>query len=157
MRGHDDVPSRPAPTGPGALPRRSFLGLAAVSVLGLTVAGCGSDDQGSASSTATSDTTATDDTATTGADTASGNGDLQIAMENIQFVPKVATAKVGQKVTWTNEDSVQHDVRALKGAKFQSSLFGKDGSYSFTPKEPGTIAYDCSVHPCMVGVLKVVA
>lgn len=151
MRGHDDSASRPSPTGPGALPRRSFLGLAAVSVLGLTVAGCGSDDKGSDSSTATSDTAAT------GAGTASGNGDLQIAMENIQFVPKVATAKVGQKVTWTNKDSVQHDVRALKGAKFQSSLFGKDGSYSFTPKEPGTIAYDCSVHPGMVGVLKVVA
>lgn len=146
MRGHDDSASHPSPTGPGALPRRSFLGLAAVSVLGLTVAGCGSDDKGSASSTTTAS-----------AGSSSGNGDLQIAMENIQFVPKVATAKVGQKVTWTNKDSVQHDVRALKGAKFQSSLFGKDGSYSFTPKEPGTIAYDCSVHPGMVGVLKVVA
>lgn len=147
MTAHDDVRSPSPRSGPGgrALPRRSFLGLAAVTALGLTVVGCGSDDEGSASST------------TTGSGAASGDGTVQIAMQNIQFVPKVATAKVGQKVTWTNKEAIQHDVRALKGAKFQSSLFGEGGSYSFTPKQPGTISYDCSVHPGMVGVLHVVA
>ncbi|WP_320672203.1 cupredoxin domain-containing protein [Patulibacter defluvii] len=136
------------------LPRRSFLAVAAVGALGLTVAGCGGDDDGGDTTTATEQPTTP---ATTETQSAAGSGTLAIAMKDIQFTPKVATAKVGQKVVWTNEDSVPHDVRALKGESFQSETFGKGGTYSFTPKKAGTIEYDCSLHPGMVGTLKVVA
>lgn len=139
------------------LPRRSFLGVAAVGVLGLTVAGCGGGDSSSSDTTADTGATSGEGAAKDSTATAPTKGTtLPIAMKDIQFVPKVAVARVGQKVTWTNADDVQHDVRALKGAKFQSPLFGKGGSYSFTPKQAGTIEYDCSVHPGMTGVLKVV-
>ena len=133
------------------LPRRSFLAVAAAGALGLTVAGFGDDGDDA--------TTAADEAPPTTGDapaTASA-GALAIAMKDLQFTPKVATAKVGQEVVWTNDDHVQHDVRALEGADFQSDTFGKDGTYSFTPKEAGTIEYDCSLHPGMVGTLKVVA
>ncbi|WP_051471259.1 cupredoxin domain-containing protein [Patulibacter minatonensis] len=135
--------------------RRSFLGIAAIGVLGLTVAGCGDDD---------------DPVATGGEEQAPGTtanapvpttdepqeAVVDISMKDIEFQPKVATVKVGQRVVWTNREGVQHDVRALKGATFHSELFGEGGSFSFTPKKAGTISYDCSVHPGMTGKLKVV-
>lgn len=144
------------------LPRRSFLGLAAAGVLSLTVAGCGGDDDGDAASapeTSAADEpgTTTQETITAEAGTAADEDAVQVSMKDIQFVPKVVTAKVGQTIVWTNDESVQHDVRALEGAKFQSELFGKGGTYEYTAKKVGTIEYDCSVHPGMVGTLKVVA
>lgn len=141
--------------------RRSFLGIAAVGVLGLTVAGCGGDDESAATtapetSAAEPTTESTPAETTTASDAASGDV-VAISMKDIQFVPKVATVKVGQQVVWTNDESVQHDVRALEGASFQSELFGEGGTYEWTPKKAGTLEYDCSVHPGMVGTLKIVA
>lgn len=144
--------------------RRSFLGLAAVGVLGLTVAGCGGDDDGSTASTAPETSAAGDATTTetapaetTTAEDAADGDVVEIGMKDIQFVPKEATVKVGQKVVWTNNESVQHDVRALEGGSFQSELFGEGGTYEYTPKAAGTLEYDCSVHPGMVGTLTIVA
>ena len=83
-------------------------------------------------------------------------GAVAISMQNIQFSPKDQTVKVGQKVTWTNEDSVDHNVKADSGADFHSSEFGKGGTFSFTPTKAGTIKYECTLHPGMTGTLKVV-
>lgn len=138
--------------------RRSFLGIAAVGVLGLTVAGCGGDDEGTtAPETSAADTPTTGDApSTTSGGAASGGDTVAISMKDIQFVPKQATVKVGQKVVWTNDEAVQHDVRALEGAKFHSELFGQGGTYEYTPTKAGTLEYDCSVHPGMVGTLVIV-
>lgn len=83
-------------------------------------------------------------------------GGVQIAMEGIAFEPRETEVRVGQEVTWTNKDEVLHDVVATSGADFTSELFGQGGSYSFTPTEPGTIEYVCSVHPSMTASLTVV-
>jgi plastocyanin len=145
---------------PDPTTRRSFLGLAAVGVLGMTLVGCGSDD-GGAATTAPATSAAEPEEPTTEAaapKATEADGDtVAVSMKDIQFVPKVVTVKVGQTVVWTNTESVQHDVRALKGAKFQSALFGEGGTYEFTPKTAGTVEYDCSVHPGMVGTLNVEA
>jgi plastocyanin len=134
--------------------RRSFLGIAAIGVLGLTVAGCGDDD------TVTTNGEQQKPTTTGSAPVRTTNEPqesvVDISMQDTKFSPKVATVKVGQRVVWTNRDGMQHDVRALKGAKFKSELFGEGGSYSFTPKKAGTVSYDCSIHPGMTGKLKVV-
>ncbi|HKP89938.1 MAG TPA: plastocyanin/azurin family copper-binding protein [Thermoleophilaceae bacterium] len=63
--------------------------------------------------------------------------------------------KVGQKVTWTNDETVDHNVTAKSGAKFMSKAFGGGGSYSYTPRAAGTIRYVCTLHPGMDGVLVV--
>lgn len=83
-------------------------------------------------------------------------GGVQIAMEGIAFEPRETEVRVGQEVTWTNKDEVLHDVVATSGADFKSELFGQGESYSFTPTEPGTIEYICSVHPSMRASLTVV-
>src|SRR5215211_7243103 len=78
-----------------------------------------------------------------------------VSMQGIAFKPKTLTVPKGQKVTWTNGEDVQHNVVAKKGASFKSKLFGKGGTYSYTPKKAGTIEYECTVHPGMEGTLKV--
>lgn len=78
-----------------------------------------------------------------------------VVMKNIQFAPKVVTVKVGQTITWTNQDSVDHNVTATAGASFRSSNFGQGGTYKYRPTKPGTIAYVCTLHPGMAATLTV--
>jgi plastocyanin len=117
-------------------PTRRLLPLVLVAGV-LAIAGCGGDDNGGSSS---GKPVATD----------------QIGMKDIKFDPADAQVKVGQKVTWTNNESVPHDVAATSGADFKSETFGKDGTFSFTPDKAGTIKYECTLHPGMDGTLEVV-
>jgi plastocyanin len=124
--------------------RRILLPLCAALALALVVAGCGGgDDNGGGGSTATSSSSS------------SSGGGVQIKMQNIQFSPKATTVKVGQKVTWTNDDSTDHNVTADSGADFKSKDFGNGATFEFTADKAGTIKYECTIHPGMVGTLTV--
>ena len=81
-------------------------------------------------------------------------GAVTIHMKDIQFSPKTATAKVGQKVCWVNEDDVQHDAVADDG-QFKSQLFGQGQMFTTKLTKAGTISYVCTVHPGMTGTLDV--
>lgn len=109
----------------------------------LVAAGCGSSsssgDKGSSSS----------------GGSPSGGGGTKITMKDIKFAPASVSVRVGQKVTWTNDDQVDHNVKADSGASFSSQNFGSGGSYSFTPKKAGTIKYECTIHSGMTGTLTV--
>jgi plastocyanin len=116
-------------------------------VVALAAAGCGGgNDNGGSTATGSSSTPAA---------SSSGGGAVAIKMQNIQFAPKDVTVKVGQKVTWTNDDSVDHNVTAQSGADFKSKDFGKAGTFSFTPDKAGTIQYVCTLHPGMSATLTV--
>lgn len=91
-----------------------------------------------------------------GAQSESAPGDgVQVAMEGIAYAPTQVELRVGQPVTWTNNDEVMHDVIA-SGGEFESELLEEGETYSFTPTEPGTIDYVCSIHPNMTASLTVV-
>jgi plastocyanin len=123
--------------------RRILVALSAVLALTLGVAACGGDDDsGGGGSTSTSSA-------------ASSGGGVTIKMQNIQFAPKDTTVKVGQKVTWTNDDSTDHNVTADSGADFKSKDFGKGSTFEFTADKAGTIKYECTLHPGMTGTLNV--
>ena len=122
--------------------RRILLALGAIAAL--AAAGCGGGDSGSTSSAP----------ASTAAASSSGGG-VAIKMQNIAFDPKDVTVKVGQKVTWTNDDSVDHNVTSQSGETIKSDNFGKGKTFSFTPKTAGKIAYVCTIHPGMTGTLNV--
>jgi len=124
--------------------RRIVLTVTAGLALALAVAACGGGGGGSTSATSTSSSSSS----------ASGGG-VQIKMQNIAFSPKSTTVKVGQKVTWTNDDSTDHNVTANSGADFKSKDFGNGGTFSFTPDKAGTIKYVCTIHPGMDGTLTV--
>jgi plastocyanin len=126
--------------------RRTLPLLAAVLLLG-AAAGCGSsnDDNSSSSSSGSSGQSSS---------TTKG-GAVTVQMKNIQFDPKNVTVKAGDKVTWENLDTVDHNVVADSGASFKSDTFGRGGTYEFTPQKAGTIQYECTLHPGMVGKIEV--
>lgn len=78
-----------------------------------------------------------------------------IVLKNVAFSPGAATVKVGETVTWTNEDRIPHNVVATSGATFDSGTFGRDETFEFRPAAPGRIAYVCTLHQGMNGTLTV--
>ena len=126
--------------------RRIVLLLCAAGAL--VAAGCGSSNNSSSGSSASS-------TSTPAASSSSSSGGVAIKMQNIAFDPKAVTVKVGQKVTWTNDDSVDHNVTSQSGETIKSQNFGKGATFSFTPTKAGTIKYVCTIHPGMDATLTV--
>jgi len=121
---------------------RTLALLAAAAAL-VAIAGCGSSSSSSSSSAPAATTPATS--------AAPASGGAAVAMQNIAFSPAVVSVKVGQRVTWTNDDTVDHNVTATSGATFKSSTFGKGGTFSWTADKPGTVSYVCTIHPGMDG------
>lgn len=80
-----------------------------------------------------------------------------VTIQNYAYAPQKITIKAGTTVTWTNQDSVKHDVMADdENDDFRGSeLLGKGQSYSFTFTKPGTYTYFCSPHPYMKGTVEV--
>lgn len=71
------------------------------------------------------------------------------------YNPPSATASVGGTITWLwDDDSASHTVTADNNS-FDSGLLSKGGKFTFTFKSAGTIKYHCSVHPNMLGTVKV--
>jgi amicyanin len=71
-----------------------------------------------------------------------------VDIRNNAFTPQDITIKAGDTVTWTNQDTVKHDVDF---DSFKSPLLGQGETYSHTFDKPGTYSYDCDVHPFMKG------
>jgi plastocyanin len=117
-------------------------------LLVVLAAGCGekkSEGSGAAGGTATNPATA------------SGGKFVRVALKDILFVPEKVTARVGQSVRWTNQDDVQHTVKASKGADFESKTLSKGDTYVAKLTKTGTIDYVCTIHPSQRGTITVVA
>jgi plastocyanin len=141
--------------------------LLACLALGLVVAGCGDDEEeggddaqnteqpaeeGSAGGGggADEDAPAEDDAGGGG-----GGGSAEVSMEGIKFNPAQVTVKSGDTVTWTNNDTVGHDVT---GDSFKSGDAGglaNGDTFEFTFDKAGTFDYVCTVHPGMEGSVTV--
>ncbi|MEM3095099.1 MAG: cupredoxin family copper-binding protein [Nitrososphaera sp.] len=70
------------------------------------------------------------------------------------FSPNPAEVKVGETVTWVNDDSGGHTVTSKDGV-FDSGMMGKGQSFSFTFDKAGEYQYFCEPHPNMVGTVVV--
>jgi plastocyanin len=116
----------------------------------LALAGCGGGGSGSSSTTS-----APASTTSGSGSTPSAAGPVAVAMKDIAFAPASVTVKVGQKITWTNDDAVEHNVTSQSGEKISSPNFGKGATFSFTPTKAGTIDYVCTIHPGMNGKIVV--
>lgn len=76
--------------------------------------------------------------------------DHAVPIRQYAYQPGSMTVRVGDTVTWTNEDQAAHDVVTSAGpAAFQSPMLATGQSWTFTFTVPGTYAYYCSVHPDM--------
>jgi len=128
--------------------RRLAFPPALLTIAALALTGCGGGG-GDGSSSSSGGSTAP--TTTSGG----SGGAVAVSMRNIAFAPQNIHAKVGQKIVWTNDDTVAHNVTATSGASFRSSDFGQGGNFSYTPTKAGTIDYVCTLHPGMDGMIVV--
>jgi amicyanin len=79
-----------------------------------------------------------------------------VMIEQYAYTPAALTVAQGDTVTWTNHDSVQHDVRVTSGpTTFQSPMLAQGQSWSHTFTVAGSYSYICSVHPDMRGSVTV--
>jgi plastocyanin len=132
--------------------------LLACMALGVVVAGCGNsdDDDGGGNDAQNTEQPAEQGSAGGGggADAGSGGG-AKVTMEGIKFNPASVTVKAGDTVTWTNKDSVGHDVT---GDNFKSGDPGgmqNGDTFAQTFDKKGTFDYVCTVHPGMEGSVTV--
>jgi amicyanin len=80
-----------------------------------------------------------------------------VSIHDYSFDPEVTKVKVGDTVTWTNQDDVEHDVIADKTSSDAPNgpLLAKGKSYSFKFTKAGTYAYHCGPHPYMKATVEV--
>ena len=90
-----------------------------------------------------------------------GGGGVEVSMENVQFDPKDVTVKPGETITFTNNESLPHDVQKTSGPgdDFSSGGSGEmqqGDTFELKLDQPGTYEYVCNVHaPGMTGSITV--
>jgi len=82
-----------------------------------------------------------------------------ITIKDFVFDPSSLTVKAGTTVTWVNQGSATHTVSSDQNSpvQFASAQLPTGASYSFTFASPGSYPYHCSIHPSMVGTIRVEA
>ncbi|WP_194817429.1 plastocyanin/azurin family copper-binding protein [Nocardia sp. XZ_19_385] len=130
---------------------KSFRVATGFAVVGMLLAGCGSGDSGSSSTTTTK---APSSSATVPADTKPATVTVDVA--DMKFSPDAVTVKVGDTVKWQFDDKVPHSVQGIgdKAMGINSPIFTQ-GEWSYTFTMPGTYRYLCSLHPEMRGTVTV--
>jgi len=73
-----------------------------------------------------------------------------VNISGFAFSPSTLTVKAGTTVTWTNQDSVGHNIKATA---FNSQILQKGDNFTFTFNTKGTFLYSCGIHPTMVGTI----
>jgi plastocyanin len=115
----------------------STLGAIALAVL---IAGCGGGGSSSTSPTPTP--------------TPPAAGTINVLGErgNQSFNPNPSPLPADHKLTWTNTDSLVHDIVADDGSFDTGNLSQGQSSAAITLPAAGK-SYHCSIHPSMVGVV----
>ena len=135
---------------------RKWLGvLLSIAAIG-ALAACGDDDDedGGGGSAETSEAPASTSGDTGG--TPAGRT-VKVGMKDIQYVPKDVTVKAGDRVSWTNSDSLTHTVtkKAGPGPKFDSGNMDPGAKFELTFDRTGKIDYFCTIHPNQTGTVNV--
>jgi plastocyanin len=130
-----------------------------ISVLaGASLLGCSKTDNttSTAGSTAGVTTTTKAPGGSGSPTTAGGSGAAgAVTLKGIAFVPSTLAATAGEKITFTNQDSVTHTVVSDSGTTLKSESLGNGATYSVTISQPGTYAYHCGIHASMKGTITV--
>ena len=129
-----------------------FALILACLALGLVAVGCGGDDSGDSGG---------DGAGKSEEPSGGGRGGAEVGMQNVQFDPKDLTVKAGETITFTNKESVPHDVHKTSGPgdDFSSGDTGgmqEGDTFELTLDKPGKYEYVCKVHaPGMAGTITV--
>jgi plastocyanin len=129
--------------------------LLACIALGLVVPGCGGDDDDDGGGGGGAATTEEPAGGGGGGGGGGAGGAAEVSMESIQFDPAEVTVGAGDTVTWTNDDSVDHDVTADSFSSGESGGMAPGDTFEHAFEEAGTFDYVCTVHPGMEGTVVV--
>jgi plastocyanin len=77
-----------------------------------------------------------------------------VAISGFAYSPASVTINVGDRITWTNSDSVGHTATDTGGA-FDTGNIGQGESATVRFTQPGTYRYICTPHPSMTGTIRV--
>ena len=130
--------------------RRSLVAITLLATAALLAAGCGGGKSPSSSGGGTPASSSASSPATSASP---GGGGTAVTIDNFAFSPASVNVKVGQQVTWTNKQGVDHTVTADGGAFDQAMPSGATFSFTFT--KAGTFPYHCNIHPSMHGTVVV--
>jgi plastocyanin len=81
-------------------------------------------------------------------------GAAAVAIKDFAFNPATIQAKVGQSITWTNQDGTAHTV-TLDDKSVDSGNIEANATYSHAFTQAGTFTYHCSIHQQMKGTVTV--
>jgi plastocyanin len=71
------------------------------------------------------------------------------------WTPAAVSAKVGDVITWTNQDTVPHKVALDDGSCQMSANISGGSKASLVFSAAGTYPFHCSVHPSMKGTITI--
>jgi len=73
----------------------------------------------------------------------------EISIKGFAFSPSTISIKVGDTLTWTNQDSTSHTVTSDSGSELSSATLSQGQTYSHTFNTAGTYSYHCTFHSGM--------
>jgi len=79
---------------------------------------------------------------------------VTVSIKRAGFTPKTVNINQGDSVTWTNNDTINHQVVANNGS-YASPIFGARKSWTRTFQSGGTFNYHDSLHPALKGTVVV--
>lgn len=82
-------------------------------------------------------------------------GTVSVTMADFAFNPNTVTVKVGDTITWTNTDSVQHTGTIKSNESCTTPALAKDASAGITFSQAGSYDFFCKIHPQMTGKIEV--
>jgi plastocyanin len=113
----------------------------------VAIAGCSSGSNAGASTPASA-------AAPPAAASAPAGGTAAVAIKDFVFTPATIQAKVGETISWTNQDSTAHTV-TLDDKSVDSGNVATNATYSHAFTAAGSYPYHCEIHQQMVGTITV--
>lgn len=77
-----------------------------------------------------------------------------IVIKDFAFSPSELSVKVGDTVSWVNEDLAGHSATS-DGVTFDTGVFEQNDTKTVTFDKAGTYTYHCTAHPNMKGKIVV--
>jgi plastocyanin len=93
-------------------------------------------------------------TTSSGASSSGAGGSTAVEIKNTAFNAATITVKPGDKVTWTNNDSVTHTV-TLDDNSVDSGDLAAGSTFDHAFAGAGTFTYHCKIHSSMHGTVTV--
>jgi plastocyanin len=125
--------------------RLSTLALAVGALVALV--GCSSGSTAAPSTAASA-------AAPSAAASAPAAGGAAVSIKDFAFNPQTIQAKVGDSITWTNQDTTAHTV-TLDDKSVDSGSVAPSSTFSHAFTQAGTFTYHCEIHKQMTGTVTV--